>query len=330
MKTLPELDSASIRRLEGLKRTLYSAARQRSYARDMELIGRCMREILAFPPSMHVYNIILKANIMLENVEGVKSILNMIKEERLSFNNITFNLLISYYRKAGRPLEAEFVAQEMIEKGIEPDRISLTTLVATFSNSDLPKAEKYFAMMDQSASPTNRPDIYAYNALIGGYMHHGIFSKSAALVAEMDKKGVIPNIITFKIFIECLLRHGKKSEARCMWETAEALFPSMPLEDVSEICYQFFNHEEAEQGLLILRSMQAKFGSAIGPSCIKAALRHAISTRNHDLFLHYFDGFVQGRERSYQKFFECRYPASVDWNTQVYDRVTALLEVEKK
>ena len=115
-----------------------------------------------------------------------------------------------------------------------------------------------------------------------------------------------------------------------MWETAEALFPSMPLEDVSEICYQFFNHEEAEQGLLILRSMQVKFGSTIGPSCIKAALRHAISTRNDDLFLQYFDEFVQGREQLYQKFFECRYPASVEWNAKVYDRVTALLGIQKK
>lgn len=329
--TIPgELDQCNASRLERLKNKLYEAIRKPSYVRDMELIGGCIEDILRLPPSLHVFNIILKANIMLDSMEGVKSALQMIKEHGFVYNAITFNLLISYYRNSQCPLEAERLAIEMMERGIELSRVTHTTLVTAFARVDLEKAEKYFEMMKLSPSPHVHPDVYAYNAMIGSYMHHGQFSKSMALIEEMDKVGVLPNEITFKVLIYGLLRHGKKSEAWIMWETAEAVLPAMAPENISDICYQFFNHGEADQGIRILRRMEAGPSKAdIRPSCIKAALRHAIASRDRDLFLHYFDGFVREKRQLYYKFLEARHPASLDWDAQIRDSVAQLLESQE-
>jgi hypothetical protein len=138
--------------IEAYKTELYSLIRSK---RDFEQVDQFTRYLTDHcEPSLHLYNVLLKGQLMLRNVEGIKSVLVQIAKNNFAFNAVTLNLLLVYYRDLDMMDEAEKLFTAMCNRQSDPNPLincagpnlsAFTTMIAGWaSRGDFSKAKMYF------------------------------------------------------------------------------------------------------------------------------------------------------------------------------------------
>lgn len=242
--------------LEKDKVKLYRMVFQSARARNPQVIQERMKQMEgAYPPSMHLYNILLKSMIWLNDREGIRTILEKIKQAGLTFNLITFNLMIGYYRDQECAREAERLLWVMCKAGITPSLYTFTTLISAFSRTDLRKCQEYW---EQARSLG--PDVYAYNAIIGAYVQHSDLSMADQLVEELQAVGLIANFVTYKILLEGLTKARRLDDAMRLYERLLSHCGELRIGDYSELARCFWRARGRSEALRIYQDMERIFG----------------------------------------------------------------------
>lgn len=254
---------AADERIEAEKLVLYGMIREaaavRSRARVEERIAGMLREIA---PCMHLFNVLLRARVMLNDVRGIKETLGLIGAHGLEPNLITYNVLLNYYRNHQLVDEAERLFERMLASGVAPDRYTYTTLLAAFARIDLGRAERYFALMRSSPAKALQPDLFAYNTMIGALAHAGQMERALAACAALRAAGLHPNYVTFKILVGGLVGAGRVEEAWRVYEGSLAASPEMTLRDFAEVFGLFLARPTAhiDKAVAVLGAMRRRFG----------------------------------------------------------------------
>ena len=123
-----------------------------------------------FEPSLHLYNILLKGSIYMNDIDGIKETLSLIAKNKFAFNAVTLNLLLVYYRDLNLMEDAERLF-EVIEKGHSPlincagpNLAAITTMMTGWQRKrNFDKVKYYFGKFEQYQI---RPDEFVYNILL--------------------------------------------------------------------------------------------------------------------------------------------------------------------
>ncbi len=123
-----------------------------------------------FEPSLHLYNILLKGNIYMNDLEGIKETLSLIAINKFAFNAVTLNLLLVYYRDLNLLEDADKLF-EVIEKGDSPlincpgpNLAAITSMMTGWQRKhNFEKVRYYFGKLEQYQI---KPDEFVFNILL--------------------------------------------------------------------------------------------------------------------------------------------------------------------
>lgn len=281
--------------LERDKVKLYRMVFQSPRTRSLQAIRERMERMeKAYPPSMHLFNILLKSMIWLNDREGIRAILEKIRQAGLAFNLITFNLMIGYYRDQECAREAERLLWVMYKAGIKPSVYTFTTLISAFSRSDLRKCQEYWEQ-----ARTLGPDIYAYNAIIGAYAQHGDLSMADRLVEELQAVGLIANFVTYKILLEGLTKAMRLEDAMRLYERLLSDCNELRMGDYSEVARCFWRAGGRSEALRIYKDMERIFGHMDYHGIINS-LNVALLQRDEGEAEKIFDRYIPSHAKKYE------------------------------
>jgi pentatricopeptide repeat protein len=201
--------------IEHYKRQLYDLIKQH---RDPQEINQLTRFLIdSCEPSLHLFNIILKGQLMMKNVEGIKETLLLIAKNKFAFNAVTLNLLLVYYRDLDMMEEAEklFRAMENRKKDDNPlincagpNLAAYTTMIAGWARrGEYEKAKEYYEAIEKEGGLVI--DEHATCALLSSAVSSGHLEEAKKLFHSIKGQ---PNFITMKLWLRACFRLGGYEE----------------------------------------------------------------------------------------------------------------------
>lgn len=198
--------------IEEYKNRLYDLIKIR---RDSEQIHQLTRFLLdSCEPNLHLFNVVLKGQLMIKNVDGIKETLLLIAKNKMAFNAITLNLLLVYYRDLDMMEEAEklFSAMENRKKDENPlincagpNLSAFTTMIAGWARrGDYGRAKKYFEAISSEGNDLI-PDEQAKCALLNVAVSTGHLEDAKKIFETIEgEKG----FVAMKLWLRATLRLG--------------------------------------------------------------------------------------------------------------------------
>lgn len=203
--------------IEEYKRKLYDMIRKRNESEKVEEMTRFLIE--ECEPNLHLYNVILKCQLMKRNVEGIKEVLLLIAKNKFSFNSVTLNLLLVYYRDLDMMEEAEKLFDAMENRGKDanplincagPNLAAYTTMIAGWGRrGNFEKAKQYYENISNVAEGGLRADEHANCAMLNAAVNTGNLEYAKKLFESMKQV----NFIALKLWLRAALRLGGEEEA---------------------------------------------------------------------------------------------------------------------
>lgn len=197
--------------IEKYKRQLYDLiAKRHDYAQATRmtqlLVATC-------EPSLHLLNVVLKAQLMMRNAEGVRETLLRIAANGHAFNAVTLNLLLVYYRDLGMMGEADRLFAAMEQRRHHPNPLincsgpnlsAYTTMIAGWAREgDYARAKHYYRQIREEGGLV--PDEYATSCLLSGAVLAGEFDDARMLYQSI----ATPNAVTQKTWLRACVRSGQ-------------------------------------------------------------------------------------------------------------------------
>ncbi len=336
----PKLTQVQANELESRKSKLYEMAQREFNNRNLSFIKQELSEISSkFPPCMHVFNIILKVNILLNDGEGIRRVIEGIQKEGLKPNTITYNLLISYYRNLGRMEDSMAVFERMIASGVQPNAAIYTTLIAGFSaKGNFTIAERLF----KECQSKLEPDLHLFNAMISVYLAAGKPEDARLLSNSMIEAGLKPNHITYKVFLAELLENKQIEEAEKLFNLHLKDSPAMKPHDFGEVATKFFKAGAGRKGLEIFETTMKRFGRSSylayqqaieeyskmhKDKKIDGMVEECLGSKSllamtcHALLRHYVHRFLSSNDQTYRQVIKKVYETSIGLELQISPRI---------
>lgn len=200
--------------IEQYKRQLYDMIKQRREPQEIHQLNRFLVD--SCEPSLHLFNVILKGQLMMKNVEGIKETLLLIAKNKFAFNSVTLNLLLVYYRDLDMMEEAEklFKAMENRKEDANPlincagpNLAAYTTMIAGWARrGEYLKAKEYYEAIGKDGLVA---DEHATSALLSSAVSSGHLEDAKKLF-ESIKGG--PNFVSMKLWLRATFRLGGYEE----------------------------------------------------------------------------------------------------------------------
>ncbi len=198
--------------IEQYKKQLYEMIKQRREPNQIQELNRFLIE--GCEPSLHLFNIILKGQLMMRNVEGIKETLLLIAKNKFAFNSITLNLLLVYYRDLDMMEDAEKLFEAMQLRGKEasplincagPNLSAYTTMIAGWTRrGDFEKAKKYYESIGREGNNELKVDEHAMCAMLNAAVSTGHLEYAKKLYDSM----LNPNFVALKLWLRATFRLG--------------------------------------------------------------------------------------------------------------------------
>ncbi|KAL0371557.1 UNVERIFIED_CONTAM: Pentatricopeptide repeat-containing protein, chloroplastic [Sesamum angustifolium] len=150
-----------------------------------------------------------------------------------------YSALISAYAKSGYCDEAIRVFEnykraleifdEMLQNGVQPDRITYNSLLAVCSGAGLWESAR--SLFDEMVYKGIDQDIYTYNTLLDAACSGGHMDVAFDIMAEMPAKNILPNEVTYSTMIRGCAKSGRLDRALNLFN--EMKFAGIKLDRVS-------------------------------------------------------------------------------------------------
>lgn len=219
--------------IEQYKRQLYDLIKQR---RDPEEINQLNQFLVnSCEPSLHIFNVILKGQLMMKNVEGIKETLLLIAKNKFAFNAVTLNLLLVYYRDL-----------DMMEE-----------------------AEKLFEAMENGKRDDNPlincagPNLAAYTTMIAGWARRGDHGKAKKYYEAIGKEGLLADEHATCALLSSAVSSGQLDDAKILFDSIKGQANFITMKLWLRACFRLGGYEEIFMKLLKMRDNSLELGELI-------------------------------------------------------------------
>ncbi|XP_049931966.1 pentatricopeptide repeat-containing protein At2g41720 isoform X2 [Nymphaea colorata] len=224
-------------------------------------------------PDTVTYNIIIHCLIKLgQNAEAIDVFNSMrLRKEDCSPDIVTFTSIIHAYASCGQIEsckqtfdmmiaeglidEALEVMNEMVRDGVEPNVVTICTLLAACGRSG--QMFQIDTVLLAASSRGIALNTAAYNSAIGSFMNLGEYDRALRLYRSMEEKKAKPNSITFNILISGCCRMGKYLKALKFFAQMRDLEILPSKEVYSSIIHVYCKQDQLTEAESIFATMKA-------------------------------------------------------------------------
>lgn len=180
------------------------------------------------PANRVTYNVLLKGYCQQLQMDRVKELLEEMKKVKgIEPNVVSYNILIDGCIFVDDSAGALFYFNEMREQGINPSKVSYTTLMKAFALNNQPKlAQNVFDEMVKDRRV--KVDRVAWNMLIEGYCRLGLVEDAKKLIEMMKESNFIPDVATYGSLANGIALARKPGEALLLWNEVKERCKSSP------------------------------------------------------------------------------------------------------
>lgn len=131
---------------------------------------------------------------------------------------VSYNIMIEAFARAGKRSDAFAIYNSMREAGVNPDKVSITSLIkAVVQDDDIETARLFLKDMKNNNIDA---DVVAYNTVIGGLCDKLQWYDANELVAEMEASGISPDQKTYGLLMNGLMKANKPGACLTLFEAA--------------------------------------------------------------------------------------------------------------
>lgn len=131
---------------------------------------------------------------------------------------ISYNIMIEAYARAGRRSDAFAIYNSMRDAGVNPDKVSITSLIkAVVKDDDIETARLFLRDMKNN---NIEADVVAYNTVIRALCDKLQWYDAKELVAEMETSGINPDQKTYGLLMNGLMKANKPGACLTLFEAA--------------------------------------------------------------------------------------------------------------
>jgi pentatricopeptide repeat protein len=180
-----------------------------------------------YPLNTVIYSTLIKGFAITRNAAAAWEAFENMKAESIAPNLVTMNTLIDAHARAGKMDKcAEILGSMKGEFGIEPDRITYSTIVKGFCM--MGHIDQAVAVMESARRTGFAADVIIYNTILDGCSTRDHFEMCDRLYAQMIEDGVKPTNFTLTVMIKRFGREGELDKAFEVAETVPARFGFRP------------------------------------------------------------------------------------------------------
>ncbi|CDP06691.1 unnamed protein product [Coffea canephora] len=191
----------------------------------------------SFAPTTSTYNILMKA--CGTDYYHAKALMDEMKMEGLSPNNITWSILIDICGGSGNVHGALQILRSMHQAGTQPDVVTYTTAIKICVEHKNIKVA--FSLLAEMKRYQIKPNLVTYNTLLRARSQYGSLQEvqqCLAIYQDMRKAGYKPNDFYLKLLIEewCegVIQQNKQNKGQIASDRASLGPQSLLLEKVAE------------------------------------------------------------------------------------------------
>ncbi|CAN6310345.1 unnamed protein product [Urochloa humidicola] len=162
-------------------------------------------------PNIITYNVLIKALCDDGRFDEVKEVLVEIKTKGPKPSAVTYNTYMDALSKAGMAEKAVDLFEDMRCEGLKPTAFTLSIALNCLCVHS--KFSEVIALLERSTELNWCAAVVAYNTVMSRLCDMERWLAILELLADMIKKGIIPNTRTFNILIQSLCIRGKLSIA---------------------------------------------------------------------------------------------------------------------
>ncbi|CAK8572906.1 unnamed protein product [Lathyrus sativus] len=246
--------------------------------------GRALEIFNWFNHNSHELNVI-HYNIMIRILGKsrewtfLEGLWNQMNARGIVATNSTYGTLIDVYSKAGLKEDALFWLETMLEHGIEPDEVTMVSVVQLYKKAgEFQKAEEFFKKwslgeplrpsnnnhmkaaleLDERASFSNVSfGSHTYNTLIDTYGKAGQLKEASETFAKMLKQGIPPTTVTFNTMIHICGNHGRLEELSSLLQKMEELRCSPDTRTYNILISLHTKHNDIDMATKYFKRMKA-------------------------------------------------------------------------
>ncbi|KAF2311642.1 hypothetical protein GH714_025462 [Hevea brasiliensis] len=163
-------------------------------------------------PNIVSYNALIDGLCKLGDIERARELFDGIPRARLARSCVTYATIIDGYCKSGNLAEAFQLFDRMTMEGVPPDGFVYCSLIdGCCKNGNMEKALSLFLeMVDKGIASTS-----AFNALI---MAFAGTMKAEQLFLEMEKRNLMPNVLTYTMLLHGYNSLGNRSKMYALFD----------------------------------------------------------------------------------------------------------------
>lgn len=163
-------------------------------------------------PNGHTYSLVLGVLGRGGLITEARALFDLMLSSNVQVGVYSFNAMIGAYARTGNFKKAWRLYEDMMDRGIQADEITLSTLLNGAGKADLPveKAEMIFLRIKENGI---LPSVQTYNTLISVLKRGGHAARCNELHAEMQTMEVVPDLYTFNTLLMMHVQGGKLTEA---------------------------------------------------------------------------------------------------------------------
>lgn len=261
--------------------------------KNLPLINQLLSKLEKdYPPSTELYNILLRAQILMGNKDKVDYYLALFSKNNIKFNSQTWNLRIFFAKNTNNMILAEKLFNELYflckknndteslninnkemeseqkqememeiksDKEIKdfskgPDVPIFTTMISGWASlGNIKKCQELFEMAKSLHS--DKLDIKFYSAMIMAYLNKEMISDANNLCVQMVEGKLEPNHVIWKMFLFQLLKNNHHGEAIKVYEEHLRMICSNSL-DFLDILRHFLRANLIEMAFQVIQDLK--------------------------------------------------------------------------
>lgn len=169
-----------------------------------------------FPVETIFYNVVMKSLRFGRQFEHIENLANEMVEKGIELDNITYSTIITSAKRCYLFDKAVEWFERMYKTGVMPDEVTYSAVLDVYAK--LGKVEEVMTLYERGRSSGWKPDAVAFSVLGKMFGEAGDYDGIRFVLREMKELEVPPNIVVYNTLLEAMGKAGKPGLARSLFE----------------------------------------------------------------------------------------------------------------
>lgn len=177
---------------------------------------KLFQERLKLTKEVILYNVTLKVCRKSRNLGMAEKVFEVMLERSVQPDNVTFSTIITCARACSLPAKAVEWFEKMADFGCDPDVVTLSIMIDAYGRSG--NVEMALSLYDRARSEKWRIDVVTFSTLIKIYGISGNYDGSLNVYEEMKALGVKPNMVIYNTLLDAMGRARRPWQAKSIYK----------------------------------------------------------------------------------------------------------------